>query len=158
MARYNAWQNNWIADVVSTMPETELIKDRGAFFGSIHATLNHILWADRFWFYRLGLGDMPEVAPKDHVRTTPTITAWCAERAQMDTEITAWASDVQAADLQGDVIWRSALKGSEMRNPRTQCIVHMFNHQTHHRGQVHAMLTAAGQTTTDTDLLFMDVQ
>ena len=157
MARYNAWQNKEIRGVVETMDEDALQKDRGAFFGSIFATLNHILWADWFWFYRLGLGPRPQVAPKTHLAATPTIAVWAAERFQMDGRISEWARGVKALDLTGAVVWRSALKGIDMTNSRAECIMHMFNHQTHHRGQVHAMLTAAGHKTQDSDLVFMDV-
>lgn len=155
MAHYNAWQNKWIKGVVTAMPEAELTQDRGAYFGSVFATLNHILWADMFWFYRLGLGDQPAIAPKDHTRATPTIAQWAVERFQMDGRITEWARTVKAVDLTGDVAWRSALKDLDMNNSRAQCIMHMFNHQTHHRGQVHAMLTAMGHDTQDTDLVFV---
>ena len=157
MARYNAWQNKWIRGVVEALPAHELEKDRGAFFGSIFATLNHILWADQFWFFRLGLGDKPDVAPKDHIRMTPTIAVWGAERFAMDGRITEWARSVKAIDLTGEIEWRSALKDKTLTSPRSECIMHMFNHQTHHRGQVHAMLTDAGKSTQDTDLVFMDL-
>lgn len=157
MARYNAWQNKWLRGIVEPMSEEELTRDRGAFFGSIFGTLNHILWADMFWFYRLGLSEKPDVEAKDHKETTPTIAVWGAERFKMDGQINEWARKVKAIDLTGDVVWRSSMKNKDMVNSRAACIMHMFNHQTHHRGQVHAMLTAAGQKTDDTDLLFMDV-
>lgn len=157
MARYNAWQNNWLREVVEPMPEEDLRKDRGAFFGSIFATLNHILWADQIWFYRLGLADKPTVEAKNHKEATPTIAVWGAERFQMDGRITEWASGVEAIELTGTVEWHSVFKGSTIENSRALSIMHMFNHQTHHRGQVHAMLTAAGQKTSDTDLPFLEL-
>ncbi len=157
MARYNAWQNKGIHSVVQAMDDDALRQDRGAFFGSIFATLNHILWADWFWFYRLGLGPRPDIAPKDHVKATPTISVWGAERVRMDGRIAEWARSVKAIDLTGDLAWRSALLDRDTINSRAQSIMHMFNHQTHHRGQVHAMLTAAGHSTQDTDLVFMDI-
>ncbi len=156
-ARYNAWQNKWIRGVVEDMSDADLREDRGAFFGSIFGTLNHILWADMIWFYRLGLGDKPAVEAKDHKETTPTIAVWGAERFKMDGKISEWARNVKAVDLTGEVVWRSALKDVDMVNGRAACIMHLFNHQTHHRGQVHAMLTGAGKQTQDTDLLFMDM-
>lgn len=157
MARYNAWQNTWIRDVVEGMDEEDLRRDRGAFFGSIFATLNHILWADQIWFFRLGLGPAPTVEAKDHKETTPNIAAWCADRVEMDGRMTDWARGVKASDLTGTLEWYSALKDAPMENSRALSIMHMFNHQTHHRGQVHAMLTAAGKSTSDTDLPFMEL-
>lgn len=156
-ARYNAWQNGWIGTAVETMSDDELRQNRGAFFGSIFATLNHILWADQFWFFRLGLGPKPDIAPKDHVNATPNLAAWSAERATKDAKIMTWADGLSDDDLAGEIKWRSALKDKDMVNSRAQCIMHMFNHQTHHRGQVHAMLTGAGLKTQDTDLVFLDI-
>lgn len=158
MARYNAWQNSEIRKLVEAMPEAELTEDRGAFFGSIFATLNHILWADVFWLYRLGVGEKPDFAGSKHTEATPTIHVWGAERFKVDGRINEWTRLLKAVDLTGDVEWTSVLKDQKMSTPRAQCIMHMFNHQTHHRGQVHAMLTASGQKTTDTDLVFLDVQ
>jgi len=73
----------------------------------------------------------------------------------MDARITLWAQSLDAVDLVGDMTWFSAVTGREFSKPLGLCVMQLFNHQTHHRGQVHAMLTAAGQKSNDTDLPFM---
>ena len=155
MARYNAWQNGGLRKIVEGMPRAELDKDRGAFFGSIRATLNHLLWGDLLWMSRFDGGPGPECDPDQHKELTPTIAAWGAARFQTDGRITLWAEKVRAMDLTGDLTYRSAILDSEMSKPMGQLVTHFFNHQTHHRGQVHAMLTAAGHRPGDTDLVFM---
>ncbi|MCK0094595.1 DinB family protein [Yoonia sp. F2084L] len=155
MARYNAWQNKGLRDMVPAMALAELDKDRGAFFGSIRATLNHLLWGDTLWMSRFDGGAGPDVPAKDHKEMTPTPAVWAAERFRMDARITLWAESLSAIDLVGDLKWQAAIDGREFSKPLGQCVVHFFNHQTHHRGQVHAMLTAAGQKPNDTDIPFM---
>ena len=155
MARYNAWQNNGLRDMVAAVPDTELRRDRGAFFGSILATLNHILWADQMWMSRFEKADPPKRGRKDSVNATPDVTTWSAERALMDDRIARWADRVSAEVLSGTLSWYSGLKKSDVTMPMARCVAHVFNHQTHHRGQVHAMLTAAGLHPQDTDLFLM---
>lgn len=155
LARYNQWQNNALRDHVKAMSEDDLRVDRGAFFGSIFATLNHILWADLLWMNRIGASDEVPDLTKDHREATATPVEWAAERFRVDGVIREWARGVKAMDLTGDVVWFSGFYQKEFTHPKALCISHMFNHQTHHRGQIHAMLTAAGRETVDTDLIFM---
>ena len=75
--------------------------------------------------------------------------------AEADRRISDWAGRVEPEWLQGDLAWVSAVLGKEIRKPKALLVTHFFNHQTHHRGQVHAMLTAAGEKTGDTDLPFI---
>lgn len=155
MARYNAWQNNGLREMIPAMDRAELDKDRGAFFGSIRATLNHLLWGDTLWMSRFDGGTGPAVPPEDHKEMTPTSAAWAAERFRMDARITLWAQSLHAVDLAGDLDWYSGMAQRHMAKPMAICVIQLFNHQTHHRGQVHAMLTAAGQKPNDTDIPFM---
>lgn len=155
MARYNAWQNEGLRRMLAGMPDAELRAARGAFFGSIMATVNHILWADRVWLARLSGGAAPEGGTAESVAFTPTAAVWGAERFRTDGALTLWAERLDAVELVGDLVWQSALTGREARRPVAMCVVHMFNHQTHHRGQVHAMLTAAGMSPGPTDLFLM---
>ena len=85
----------------------------------------------------------------------PTLAAWWAERFRVDARIQLWADEISALDLTGELIWYSGLMKQEMHRPMGLCVAHFFNHQTHHRGQVHAMLTAAGAKPEDTDLVLM---
>lgn len=155
MARYNAWQNAGLRKMISEMDQEDLYADRGAFFGSIMGTLNHLLWGDALWISRFDGGDGPAVPANDHLEITPTPAVWAAERFRMDARITLWAKSVYAVDLVGDMTWFSGVAGREITKPMALCVMQLFNHQTHHRGQVHAMLTAAGQKPNDTDIPFM---
>ncbi len=155
MARYNAWQNTGLREMIPAMDHDALYKDRGAFFGSIMRTLNHLLWGDTIWISRFDDGASTDVAIEDSFDMAPTPAAWAADRFRMDARITLWAQSVSAIDLVGDLSWYSGAVKRQMSKPMSMCVVQLFNHQTHHRGQVHAMLTAAGQHPNDTDLPFM---
>lgn len=152
MARYNAWQNKQLCASFETLSEDALREDRRAFFGSIFATANHILWADRAWLARLGVGEMPEGV---HTELTPDLSFWITERRKTDAQILAWSETLDAEILASEVPWHSVMMGQDFRTPYAVCVVHLFNHATHHRGQIHAMLTAAGATAPTTDLPFM---
>ncbi|MBD3663192.1 DinB family protein [Sulfitobacter aestuariivivens] len=156
MARYNAWQNSQLMPVVDGMDQAELDRDRGAFFGSIQGTLSHLLWGDLLWMSRFDPQCPAPEGPFDRSRGNfPTRTDWLSERAACDSRIRRWADALQTGDLDGAVSWYSEAAGEDFSKPLTDCIVHVFNHQIHHRGQVHAMLTAAGQNAPVTDLPFM---
>ncbi|KAA9009768.1 DinB family protein [Histidinibacterium aquaticum] len=155
MARYNAWQNDGLRGLVTEMPREVYEADRGAFFGSIRATLNHLLWADRVWMSRIGDLDPPGGGIAESVEITRNAADWVAERYRVDGRIRVWADRLRAVDLAGPLTWWSGASGREVTKPRALCIAHMFNHQTHHRGQVHAMLTQAGLQPPPTDLFLM---
>ncbi|WP_397542302.1 DinB family protein [Roseovarius salis] len=156
MARYNAWQNRQLARLLRDVPLDDLKADQGAFFGSILGTLNHVLWADRMWMSRFDAGfAKPEGGIRESVDLCPTLGVWDAERFAMDGSIAAWADRLGAIRLSGDLSWHSAASGRDQSKPLALCVVHMFNHQTHHRGQVHAMMTRAGLEAPVTDLFLM---
>lgn len=156
MARYNAWQNRQLSDVIDVMDEEALYQDHKAFFGSIMHTLNHILWGDTIWMSRFSEAfDPPTVPAAEHKTFTPSPAAWCAARAEKDQRIAGWAAALNEDDLAGQLAWRSGMTGEDFNLPRAQCNTHFFSHQIHHRGQVHAMLTASGQNAPTTDLCFM---
>jgi len=156
MARYNAWQNSQIAATIETVPLADLTAGRGAFFGSILGTLNHLLWADAMWMSRFDPTQArPEGGIGDSAALCPTAGVWEAGRFALDGRIAQWAARLSAIRLTGDLTWHSGVTGREMRRPLAFCVVHMFNHQTHHRGQVHAMLTAAGLAAPVSDLALM---
>jgi uncharacterized damage-inducible protein DinB len=155
MARYNAWQNVSLVAAAVTLDPPERSRDRGAVFGSITRTMSHLLWADLVWMGRLDGGPRPEAG----IAGSPDLYAdwpdYLTRRAETDARILAWARALTDADLAGDLRWFSGAVGREVTRPRALCVVHMFNHQTHHRGQVHAMLTAAGARPGDTDLFIL---
>ena len=155
MARYNLWQNESLYAASDMLSDAARRKDRGSFFGSIHATLSHILWADQLWMSRLSNWTAPE-GPSQEVPLYADWTELKHHRSAADSTFMTWADNLQQADIDGDLQWYSGSLGRGMTSPRALCMVHMFNHQTHHRGQVHCMLTAAGAAPAeDTDLPFM---
>ena len=157
MARYNRWQNQNLYQAANSLSAEERDLDRGAFFGSIRQTLNHIYWGDKIWMSRLNESVSKPSAGSIGV-SIDEFENWdqlVAERPLLDEQILSWAEELSDADLQGDLNWYSSSVEKDMSTPRAICITHMFNHQTHHRGQVHAMLTAAGVIPSDTDLCFM---
>ncbi len=153
MARYNAWQNRWMIEAMATLPEGEAERDRGAFFGSILGTANHLLWGDEMWMSRFDDLPAPEIDGANAVRLTPDVAAWTARRKTTDGAILDWAG--RLTECGGDLTWHSGITGTDISRDKATLYTHVFNHQTHHRGQVHAMLTAAGATTGTTDLAFM---
>ncbi len=158
MARYNQWQNQSLYNAASKLSDQERRQDRGAFFKSIHLTLSHLMWGDMIWTSRFANLSAPEVSP---LNQTPVMIAdWeelKAKREQRDLEIIAWSKNITAKDLSGNLAWFSGLMNKSLERPMTEILVQFFNHQTHHRGQVHAMITAAGGVPDDTDLILMPV-
>lgn len=155
MARYNAWQNGQMKAALEALPEAALREERGAFFGSILATLNHLLWGDWIWMARFDGGNGPPGGIPESVELTPSFSEWAIARFRMDGRIMGWADQLQAVNLTGDLEWFSGAQGRIVAKPMGLCVTHMFNHQTHHRGQLHAMATAAGAGGWVSDLAFM---
>jgi uncharacterized damage-inducible protein DinB len=155
MARYNAWQNKQMMAAMAGLTEDALRAERGAFFGSILATANHILWADTNWMARFQGIDAPAISLEGSTSLHPTYADWSAARFRMDGRILLWAEKLYALDLVGDLTWYAAFMQQQVTRPKGALIMHMFTHQTHHRGQIHAMLTAAGVTAPVSDLFFM---
>ncbi|SFP55861.1 DinB family protein [Tranquillimonas alkanivorans] len=155
MAQYNAWQNASLYAAADELDPAEREADRGAHFASIRATLSHLLWADHVWMSRLAEWAKPPVGLD---RSTDFVSDWPAlveGRRSADANIRDWAGGLTDQGLDGSLSWYSGALGRDAETPRVLCVVHMFNHQTHHRGQVHAMLTAAGATPEATDLFAM---
>jgi uncharacterized damage-inducible protein DinB len=155
MAAYNAEMNRrWYA-AAGRLTDAERREERGAFFGSLHGTLCHILWADRLWMHRFAGWERPPVGQKESPRMIADFMELSAARLTADAAMEDWAATVTQDWLDGELAWFSGSMQRELRQPRALLVVHMFNHQTHHRGQVHAMLTALGEKTGDTDLPFV---
>ncbi|WP_439150258.1 DinB family protein [Sulfitobacter sp.] len=156
MARYNSWQNDQLMSLLLDMPDAELGKDRGAFFGSILGTANHLLCADMLWLSRFDPSTEPPFEafakwPKLH----KDARAWAADRHRVDGKIRYWAEAIRELDLLGDLHCVPASGGAAYTLPMGIAILQLFNHQTHHRGQIHAMMTAAGQKAPVSDIAYM---
>ncbi len=155
MAAYNRWQNQSHYRAASSLSEAARQEPRGAFFGSIHATLSHILWGDQIWMSRFAGTPAPKASGIPDSGNHYQWSELMVERPAFDQVIIDWAANLDPAWLKGDLTWYSGAVGREVSKPKWLLVTHMFNHQTHHRGQVHAMLTAAGCTLDDTDIPFM---
>ena len=155
MARYNRWQNENLYGVAEGLPEAERRRERGAFFGSIHKTLSHLLWADRIWMSRFTDLPRPQGGIRESVLQYPDWPELARERGAFDEIILAWAERLDPSWLAAEQTFYSGAAQREVTMPRWLLVTHMFNHQTHHRGQVHCMLTQAGGKPGDTDLPFM---
>ncbi len=156
MARYNTWQNRSIFTAADAVGEEERRLDRGAFFGSIHATLSHLMWGDHMWMSRFDRWEKPRVGIAESVAWIDDWSELKSRRRITDARIVRWAEHLTEPDLEGDLTWWSGAADREIRKPRWLLVTHFFNHQTHHRGQVHAMLTAAGARPDGTDLFLAD--
>lgn len=156
MAHYNRWQNQSLYGAASTLDDAARKAERGAFFGSIHGTLNHLLWADQIWLHRFANTPPPKLRPiQDSIRLHDDWDELRAARSAFDETIVDWADSLDDASLEGDLSWQSAAAGRLVTKPKALLVVHIFNHQTHHRGQVHCMLTQCGVKSDATDLPFM---
>jgi uncharacterized damage-inducible protein DinB len=156
MARYNQWQNRSLYEAAEAIGDGARRLDRGAFFGSIHGTLNHLVWGDSIWMHRFAGTPKPEGGIKDSPARIAEWASLKAERAALDRAILDWAEGLDADWLAGTMSWFSGALGREVTKPHWFLVAHFFNHQTHHRGQVHAMLTDAGAKPADTDLFVLE--
>ncbi len=155
MAGYNHRQNQSLYREADLLSEEQRREDRGVFFGSIHRTLCHILTADQIWMSRFDNWDMPDVRGG---KSPDWITGWAElkdVRQASDDRLPQWGERIKDTDLQGDLTWQSGIAGEDDSAPTWALVTHMFNHQTHHRGQVHGMLTGFGMVPDETDFEFM---
>ena len=155
MARYNQWQNGSLYAAAETISDAERRKVRGAFFGSIHGTLSHLLWGDRMWMSRFTGNEVREATIKESPGLFADWDDLKSKRIAFDQGLIDWTGRLDPAWLYGNLTWFSGVSKSERVKPQWFLLTHFFNHQTHHRGQVHAMLTAAGAKPEDTDLMLM---
>ena len=155
MARYNMWQNASLVAAADTLSEGALAQDRGAFFGGILGSFSHMLWGDTIWMSRFDDWTPPEGGIPGSAALHADWAALKSAREQADTRILGWANRLEDEALTGELGWYSGAVERHVTLPVGQCVAHFFNHQTHHRGQIHAMLTAAGARPGDTDLIFM---
>ena len=155
MARYNRWQNENLYGAADRLSVEERRRERGAFFGSIEKTLSHLLWGDRIWMHRFADTPKPQGGIAESVSLYDDWETLKSARADFDQTIIAWADTVRPQWLAADQTYFSGAIGREVKKPRWVLVTHMFNHQTHHRGQVHCMLTQAGGKSSDTDLPFL---
>lgn len=161
MAAYNTWMNDKVYATAGRLPESEIVADRKAFFGSILATLNHIAVADTIWLQRFAthpagyamLDVVRELPLRSNLAEQPygNLAALAEHRRFLDGVIGHWADSVADAHLD-HVLTYANTKGVVSKKPFFFLVMHFFNHQTHHRGQVTTLLTQAGVDVGPTDL------
>jgi uncharacterized damage-inducible protein DinB len=155
MAAYNAEMNRRLYAAAERLAPAQRSADRGAFFGSVHGTLSHLLWGDSTWMHRFDGWEKPAGGIKESPGLHPDWDALKAARVAADARIEAWAARVDPTWLGGSIGWFSGALGRDVTRPTAVLVTHFFNHQTHHRGQVHALMTGLGEKTGDTDLPFV---
>lgn len=145
MARYNQWANARLYGAVAELDDAALRNDAGAYFGSIHATLNHILVGDRLWTSRMlgeyhGLDGLDQILHEDFANLSTA-------RQAMDEHIVRLVDRLSVGldgGLDKEVRYRTVADGEKHASPARHILLTLFNHQTHHRGQIHCMLSQAG--------------
>jgi len=153
LARYNAWATRRLLDAVAQLPEADYRRDVGLFFRSIHGTLNHLLVGEQLlWFPRFAEGVSPRLAldneaEPDRARLAQRLTEGTARWAPL---IASWP----AGRFDG-VLSYTTTRGEPAALPFAATLTHVFNHGTHHRGQITAALTALGQPCPVIDLVYM---
>ena len=167
LARYNRWMNQRLYEACAGLTDEARKQDRGAVFGSLHRTLNHLVVADQIWlrrFAQCGLdhgvtmaslnGAVLDLAPGSQLDTVPfdDWTALRAKREQLDIAIASWVADMPEGYPQFTMTY-SNTRGVRRAHPAWQAMTHFFNHQTHHRGQVTTLLMQAGVDVGVTDLI-----
>jgi uncharacterized damage-inducible protein DinB len=151
LAAYNRWANRRVYDDASTLPDAVRKQGAGLFFGSLHGTLNHLLVADYIWMRRF-TGDGPQPERLNQI-LYEDFAELRAAREQEDERIFTFVTGLQTYER--EIVYQNS-SGKTFRQAVGPALTHFFNHQAHHRGQVHAGLTIAGiSEPTSLDLLVL---
>ena len=139
MARFNAWVNDRVYGCVASLSDADYRQDRKAYFGSIHNTLNHLLVVDSLWTHRIkgsdhGIKSLDQILHDD-------FESLRAARQAEDAALIKLVDSLSDDELQGPVTDRRMIGDGSYTTRRDHILITLFNHQTHHRGQIHAMLT-----------------
>ena len=151
MAAYNRWMNDKLYAVCAQLTDAERKADRKSFFGSIHATLNHLLLADKVWFGRFTR--KPFVVKGLDQELYAEFGALRAERVETDQDIEGWTAALTDEELERKLHYTSISNPAPRSTDLWLAVTHFFNHQTHHRGQVTALLSQCGKDYGVTDLI-----
>jgi uncharacterized damage-inducible protein DinB len=160
LASYNTWANERIYAAAAELSDAERKAKRPSFFGSIHATLNHILVADRIWLSRLTakpggtLVSKPAEITGLNQELYENFDELRAARVKEDARIATVIGRYTDADLTIKLDYAN-MAGEERHTPMAQVLAHVFNHQTHHRGQVHGLLSHTQIAPPSLDMILM---
>lgn len=152
LAQYNRWANRRLYDAAAALSDEDRRRDLGAYFGSLHGTLNHLLVGDYLWFRRI-LGTGPKPARLDEVLHEDFAELRAAREAE-DERILATVEALDEARLVAPLDY-ATVAGDRFSQPLSEVLTHVFNHQTHHRGQAHGLLSQLGQAPPPLDLVYL---
>ncbi|MDB6157589.1 MAG: DinB family protein [Gammaproteobacteria bacterium] len=151
-ASYNKWANARLYRMSGALPQEAYRRNVGAYFGSLHGTLNHLLTADRIWMRRLtGSGDHPNEL---NAIVCDELQSLHTARETEDERIVTFVETLEEAQFERQCDYRT-LNGTPQKQPIGEILAHLFNHQTHHRAQAHTILTLLGVEPDPLDLLLM---
>ncbi|MGE5096614.1 MAG: DinB family protein [Betaproteobacteria bacterium] len=153
MARYNRWMNERLYECCARLADEQRKRDTGAFFRSIHGTLNHLLLADRVWMGRFTGTPFRVKSLADELYAD--FAELRTERAKTDDAIDAWVATLTDAKLRGELAYTSIVNPEPRRCPLGLAVAHFFNHQTHHRGQLTTLVMQQGIDPGVTDLIWL---
>lgn len=153
MTDYNLWMNERLFDLCRSIDDAERKSDKAAFFGSIHGTLNHILYGDLAFMSRFT--GIPAVVPELGVDLYDDFDDLWQSRSSLDNRICEWSSTLTAGWLEEELTYTSKVDGITRTIPKWVLVVHMLNHQTHHRGQITTILSQMALDVGTTDIPFM---
>jgi uncharacterized damage-inducible protein DinB len=153
MARYNAWMNERLYEICAGLSDAERKEDVGAFFKSIHGTLNHLLLGDRVWMGRFT--GQPLVVSSLAQELYADFSELRAQRKATDAAISSWVSSLNEEAMNGTLTFVTIVNPAQRQYPMGLVVAHFFNHQTHHRGQLTTLLSQRGIDPGITDLLWL---
>lgn len=151
-AQYNAWANQRVLDAAATLSDEAFHRDVGAYFSSVCGTLNHLLVADRAWLARLsGEGEGPHSLDEQPYDDLSDLRA---ARQREDHRLRAFVERLDEGDLRALFRYRTLRQPLIVEQPLWEALAHVFNHQSHHRGEVRGMLTQLGGRVQPIDLMY----
>jgi uncharacterized damage-inducible protein DinB len=151
LAGYNEWANRRLYDAAAALADADYRADHGAFFGSVHGTLNHLLVGDRVWMHRF-TGEGPSPTRLDEILHDDFAGLRSARKAE-DVRILDYVASLAPSDLDGTIRYRTISNPADIEQELKLALLHVFNHQTHHRGQVHCLLTRITGAAPSLDLI-----
>ena len=156
MAQYNFWATQRLCQNLESVSDDEFYKDVGLYFKSIFGTLNHLLLGEHYlWYPRFAEGISPARKLTDTIEPDKTK---CLEQLQQKSH--HWIAFIQGLDLErlaGNLNYKR-VNGEQLSLPFAATLLHVFNHGTHHRGQVTAAMTALGYECPELDLVYMLIE
>ncbi len=150
-AAYNRWANERLYAAAADLDDAEYRRDMRAFFASLHGTLNHLLVTDRVWMHRFtGEGEAPKAL---NAILFDQLGALHIARKKEDERLIEWIDGLDGAAIAGRFTYTTISDMRTISQRLAPALAHMFNHQTHHRGQAHGILTALGKSAPSLDLI-----